>query len=200
MRLRSASWRSPSAHAASIAANCYICQPFANGIIGPGVKVGTPSSHPAHSLDRDPDSRNCHLLILRLGRAAAVRLGAALGELGMHPQEFAVLHALSEGGPTSQGRLGETLRVHPSNLVAVIDGLEAEELVVRRRDPLDRRRYLVELTARGRRRLEQARHAAEQVEEELLAPLAAAERRTLHAYLTRVAAHACAGRGKRSSC
>ena len=163
--------------------------------------MGTPTPHPEQSLDSDPDSGSCHLLILRLGRASAVRLGAALGELGMHPQEFAVLHALSERGPTSQGRLGETLRVHPSNLVAVIDGLEAQGLVVRRRDPVDRRRYLVELTAGGRHRLEQARHAAEQVEEELLAPLAEDERRTLQAYLTRVAAHSCgAGRGKGGSC
>ncbi len=160
-----------------------------------------PTSRSAQSLDRDPDSGSCHLLILRLGRTSAVRLGAALAELGMHPQEFAVLHALSEAGPLSQGRLGETLRVHPSNLVAVIDGLEAEELVVRRRDPVDRRRYLVELTAPGRRRLEQARHAAEQVEEDLLAPLGEDERRRLHSYLNRVAAHACgAGRGKGRSC
>jgi DNA-binding MarR family transcriptional regulator len=119
----------------------------------------------------------------------------------MHPHEFAVLHALSEAGPISQGRLGETLRVHASNLVAVIDGLEAEQLVLRRRDPVDRRRYLIELTARGRRRLVQARHAAEQVEEDLLAPLAEAERRRLRSYLTRVATHACAaGRGKGGSC
>ncbi len=119
----------------------------------------------------------------------------------MHPHEFAVLHALSESGPISQGQLGETLRVHASNLVAVIDGLEAEELVLRRRDPLDRRRYLIELTARGRRRLEQARQAAKQVEEDLLAPLGEAERRRLHSYLTRVAAHACAvGRGKGGAC
>jgi DNA-binding MarR family transcriptional regulator len=163
--------------------------------------VCPPTSRPAPSLDRDPDSGACHLLILRLGRASAVRLGAALGELAMHPHEFAVLHALSEAGPISQGRLGETLRVHASNLVAVIDGLEADELVLRRRDPVDRRRYLVELTARGRRRLEQARHAAEQAEADLLAPLDEAERLSLHWYLTRIAAHACAvGRGKGRSC
>ncbi len=119
----------------------------------------------------------------------------------MHPHEFAVLHGLAEDGPVSQGRLGEILRVHASNLVAVIDGLEAEELVVRRRDPVDRRRYLVDLTARGHRRLEQARHLAQEIEDDLLAPLAEDERRGLHSYLTRVAAHACAaGRGSRRSC
>jgi len=136
----------------------------------------------------------CGLLILRLGRAAGVRLGAALAALEMRPHEFGVLSGLAETGPMSQGRLGERMRVHPSNLVALIDGLEADGLVVRRRDPADRRRYMIELTAAGARRLERARHAAEETEDELLAPLSEAERRHLHSYLTRVAAHACGGR------
>jgi DNA-binding MarR family transcriptional regulator len=94
----------------------------------------------------------------------------------------------------SQGRLGATVRVHASNLVALIDGLEADGFVLRRRDSADRRRYLVELTPGGRRRLERARHAAEDAEDELLAPLNEAERERLHDYLTRIAAHACGGR------
>jgi DNA-binding MarR family transcriptional regulator len=53
---------------------------------------------------------------------------------------------------------------------------------------------MIELTAAGRRRLERARQAAEETEDELLAPLSEAERRRLHSYLTRVAAHACGGR------
>jgi DNA-binding MarR family transcriptional regulator len=136
-------------------------------------------------------SGGCGLLILRLGRASAVRLGSALSALDMRPHEFAVLNVLAEAGAMSQGRLGEMLRVHSSNLVALIDGLEAEGLLVRGRDPTDRRRHLVELTSAGRRRLEAARGAAEQVEHELLAPLSEPERRRLHAYLSRLAAHAC---------
>ena len=144
----------------------------------------------------DPAGRTnaCGLLILRLGRAAAFRLGSALSALEMRPHEFAVLNGLAEAGPMSQGRLGASMRVHASNLVALIDGLEADGFVVRRRDPTDRRRYLVELTAGGRRRLEHARQAAAHAEEELLAPLNEAERKQLHEYLTRVAAHACGGR------
>ena len=139
-------------------------------------------------------SSACGLLILRLGRAAGMRLGAALAALEMRPHEFGVLSGLAETGPMSQGRLGERMRVHPSNLVALIDGLEADGLVARRRDPADRRRYMVELTAAGWRRLERARQAAEETEDELLAPLNEAERRHLHSYLTRVAAHTCGGR------
>lgn len=160
-----------------------------------------PSASPARAAVPAPPRRSseaddnaCGLLILRLGRAAAFRLGCALSKLAMRPHEFAILDGLAQAGPTSQGGLGEMLRVHASNLVAMIDALEADGLVVRRRDPADRRRYMLQLTAAGRRRLERARRAAEEAEEELLAPLSEDERRRLHGYLSRVAAHACAGR------
>lgn len=123
-----------------------------------------------------------------------MRLGAALSALEMRPHEFALLNGLAEAGPISQGALGQTLRVHASNLVALIDGLEADGLVARRRDPVDRRRYILELTAAGRRRLRRARHAAEEAEQELLAPLSETERRRLHSYLSRMVASACGGR------
>ncbi len=162
-----------------------MCPPFSRA----------PRPHaPASVAAAETGSSACGLLILRLGRAAGMRLGSALAALEMRPHEFGVLSGLAETGPMSQGRLGERMRVHPSNLVALIDGLEADGLVVRRRDPADRRRYMIELTAAGRRRLERARQAAEETEDELLAPLSEAERRRLHSYLTRVAAHACGGR------
>jgi DNA-binding MarR family transcriptional regulator len=143
---------------------------------------------------------DCCLLMTRLGRASAVRLAASLAALEMHPHEFAVLKGLQEAGPMPQGRLGEALRVHPSNLVAVVDALEADGCVIRRRDPVDRRRYLLELTPSGRRRLEAAESATAQVESDLLAPLAEDERRRLRAYLKRVAAHACAPRAAKGGC
>jgi DNA-binding MarR family transcriptional regulator len=142
----------------------------------------------------------CGLLMVRLGRAASVRLAAALEALDMRPHEFAVLHQLAQAGPSSQQRLGETLRVHPSNLVAILDGLEAEGLVVRPRDPSDRRRHLVEVTPSGRRRLARAERATHDVERELLEPLDERERRALASQLARLAAHACRVRGSGQSC
>jgi DNA-binding MarR family transcriptional regulator len=159
------------------------------------------SARPPAPTDAVASEGGCCLLMTRLGRASGVQLAATLAALGMHPHEFAVLKGLDAAGALAQGRLAEALRVHPSNLVAVIDGLEAQGLVLRRRDPGDRRRYLVELTPKGRRRLDRAEGAAQQVEEDLLAPLNEAERSHLRSYLTRLAAHACApARGAGRSC
>lgn len=139
---------------------------------------------------------SCGVLLFRLSRASGEGLGGALDRLGMRAPEFAVLHLLHDSGPISQQALGRALRIHPSNLVALIDELERRELLTRRRDAADRRRYLLELTTEGRRRLEQAERVALEAEREMLAPLSSAEREALRDYLTRLAGHSCAPRDR----
>jgi DNA-binding MarR family transcriptional regulator len=125
------------------------------------------------------------------------RLGEALASLDMRTHEFAVLHHLHQAGPISQQEVGAALRINPSNLVGVLDALEHQGLVVRPRDPADRRRHLVGLTQQGLRRLAQAKRAVEAAEREVLAPLSDGERAQLHGLLERLASHACAAGGRR---
>ena len=61
--------------------------------------------------------------------------------------------------------------------------LEAEGLLSRRRDPLDRRRHLVRLTDRGERRLAAAARAQSEAEEELFAGLDEGQREQLRMLL-----------------
>jgi DNA-binding MarR family transcriptional regulator len=119
------------------------------------------------------------------------RLGKALAALEMRTPEFALLNHLNQAGPLSQQELGSELRINPSNLVGILDALEANGLVVRPRDPADRRRHLVDLTPAGQRRLAKAKLAVEAAEEDLLAPLSEAEREQFHRTLERLASHGC---------
>lgn len=135
---------------------------------------------------------SCGVLFFRLSRASTEGLGGALSEIGLRAPEYAILHQLYEAGPISQQALGRALRIHASNLVALIDELEADGSVIRRRDPGDRRRYLLELTDDGLRRLARAETAAKGAEAEMLAPLTAAERERLRTYLQKLAGHSCA--------
>jgi MarR family transcriptional regulator, lower aerobic nicotinate degradation pathway regulator len=137
------------------------------------------------------------LLIFRLARATGYRLGAALAGLGMRTHEFAVLHHLHDAGPLSQQQLGGALRINPSNLVGLLDALQADGLVVRPRDPADRRRHLVGLTPAGERRLTHAKRAAATAEQDLLSPLSDEEREQFRHLLERLATHVCAAPGSR---
>lgn len=154
------------------------------------------ASRPEQSAARKP---SCGVLFFRLSRASTEGLGGALSEIGLRAPEYAILHQLYESGPISQQELGRALRIHASNLVAMIDELEADGSVIRRRDPADRRRYLLELTDDGLRRLARAEAAAGRAEAEMLAPLTAAEQERLRTYLTKMAGHSCGpGDGCRS--
>jgi DNA-binding MarR family transcriptional regulator len=132
------------------------------------------------------------MLIFRLARVTGYRLTQALASLEMRTNEFAVLHHLHEAGPLSQQELGGALRINPSNLVGLLDAFEEDGLVIRPRDPADRRRHLVGLTPAGHSRLTQAKRAVAQAEQDLLAPLSADERKQLHGFLERLAGHSCA--------
>jgi MarR family transcriptional regulator, lower aerobic nicotinate degradation pathway regulator len=131
---------------------------------------------------------------LRLARATSYRLAEALAALDMRNHEFAVLYHLHQVGPLSQQELGAALRINPSNLVGLLDALEADGLILRPRDPADRRRHLVGLTEHGRERLSEAKRAVEAAERDLLAPLTEAERVRLAGVLERLASHTCGGR------
>jgi MarR family transcriptional regulator, lower aerobic nicotinate degradation pathway regulator len=110
---------------------------------------------------------------------------------GISRREYAVLDRLAASGPVPQQRLGQELHVHSSNLVAVLDDLEARGLIRRPRDPDDRRRYRLELSTKGAAALESARSAATEIERELLDPLSASERRELKTLLERVTIACC---------
>jgi DNA-binding MarR family transcriptional regulator len=149
------------------------------------MKRGAPSTTAA------PGDQRLVLLMVRLARMAGYRLGEALAAMEIRTHEFAVLNHLSESGPLSQQELGRALRINPSNLVGLLDQLEGDGLLVRVRDPHDRRRHLVTLTAIGRRRLMRAWEAAEAAEVDLLSPLSDQEREELRSMLERLVGHAC---------
>ena len=133
----------------------------------------------------------CGLLFARIARMSGQGLGRSLDELGMTGHEFAILHRLEQGGSAHGRELSRNLRLHPSNLVAMLDQLELDGLIARRRDPSDRRRQLIKLTPAGTRRLRSAETAVAEAERELLSPLSEEERSALHSYLERIADHGC---------
>jgi DNA-binding MarR family transcriptional regulator len=118
---------------------------------------------------------------------AKERSFVAYSEAGLHPYHHAILAVLDEGSVTTQGAIADALGYDKGQLVGLLDELEEASLVERRRDPADRRRQLVRMTAGGRKTLERLRRLSSELENEFLASLSDEERAQLHTLLLRLA-------------
>jgi DNA-binding MarR family transcriptional regulator len=126
-------------------------------------------------------------LLKRLGFAAKERTMKAYEASGLHPYHYAILLVLDAGSAETQGSIADALGYDRGQLVGLLDELEEQGLVERRRDPNDRRRHLVRLTTEGKRSLRRLRALSKEIEDEFLTPLGNAERAKLHALLLRLA-------------
>ena len=106
--------------------------------------------------------------------------------LGMRLKPYMALGYIRDHPGTTQQELENGLFMDANTVVLILNELEAAQFSVRRRDPQDRRRHIVELTAAGRRALERADKARESLEDEILAPLSPEERKTLSKLVERV--------------
>jgi DNA-binding MarR family transcriptional regulator len=126
-------------------------------------------------------------LLKRLGFAAKERSMEAYEQTGLHPYHYAILLVLDEGSRETQGSIADALGYDRGQLVGLLDELEEQGLIERKRDPNDRRRHLVRMTAGGNRTLRRLRTLARRTEDEFLEPLSERERQDLHALLLRLA-------------
>lgn len=125
-------------------------------------------------------------LLARHGRVMNTRLRQALDSTGLSPRHAVLLCQLEESGPLSQQGLIDVLSIDASGLVAVLNDLEREGLAERRRDPADRRRHIVEITADGKRAVASIEVAVADVEQEAFAGFSADELQQLHGLLSRI--------------
>ncbi|MFJ5032659.1 MarR family winged helix-turn-helix transcriptional regulator [Streptomyces sp. NPDC088560] len=124
-----------------------------------------------------------------LGRAAArgrALIAEALAAEGMKMWHHVVLSAVRDLAPVAQADLGRSVGLDPKDLVGVLNDLQSAGHVVRAPDPRDRRKNAVSLTGEGARLLERCEKAAREANDDLLAPLSAAERDQFMGLLIRI--------------
>lgn len=105
---------------------------------------------------------------------------------GLRGYHYRLLAALDEWGPASQADLGRSVNLDRSDVTAAVTELENQGLVDRTVDTDDRRRNIVSITTAGTKRLAELDLVVAAVQERLLAPLSANERRQFVALLRRV--------------
>jgi DNA-binding MarR family transcriptional regulator len=117
-------------------------------------------------------------------------------ELGMRLKDFVALAHLRTYPGITQQELGEVLGVDANNLVILLNELEEAGWALRRRDPEDRRRHLVDITLDGQAALAGAECAISAVEDEALGGLSAGDRATLLRLLSRSITRVPVGAGQ----
>jgi MarR family transcriptional regulator, lower aerobic nicotinate degradation pathway regulator len=128
-------------------------------------------------------------LLVRMGFAIKARAIDEFERLGFSPYHHSVLALLDEGARTTQAAIADALQLDRGTLVGLLDSLEEQGLVERRRDPNDRRRHVVTLTAAGRHQLRKFRGIISRLEADFLAPLSEDDRAALLSLLSEMAAH-----------
>jgi DNA-binding MarR family transcriptional regulator len=127
------------------------------------------------------------------GNLATTQIRKTLARYGLKPGHGGVLLLLCDRGAISQQALAETLGADPTALVGVLNDLERDGLTERRRDPADRRRHIVQITAQGKNRGAEIDAAIAAVDADLFADLNPDEITTLTSLLARVTSgHTCA--------
>jgi DNA-binding MarR family transcriptional regulator len=126
-------------------------------------------------------------LIRRCQQIALALFLEHCAEYDLTPVQYALLKAAEAEPGADQITLAGMAALDRSNAARLAAGLKARGLLHRAADPADCRARRLTLTPAGQALLRQAAAAVERVQEELLAPLAPAERRAFLAALARIA-------------
>lgn len=111
---------------------------------------------------------------------------------GMKTRHAVVLTLLRDLGEQPQSELPQALGIDATGVVALLNGLEDEGLIERRRSPEDRRKHNVLITKAGRRRLAAIEKVAADLERRLLG-LEPTELSELHTLLSKAMANLANG-------
>ena len=107
-------------------------------------------------------------LISDVSRLMRRRFDERAREVGATRAQWRTLTTLSRNEGLNQGALADLLEVEPITLCRMIDRLEEAGLVERRRDPADRRAWLIFLTPKAHPLISQLRGLADGMIEEAL--------------------------------
>jgi DNA-binding MarR family transcriptional regulator len=135
-----------------------------------------------------PESRwGLPFLLAQVGAHTATEFARRVAALGLTPSDAGILRLLARSAGMSQRQLAQTLHMHASRLVALIDDLESRNLVVRGENANDRRTHVLRITEKGQKALSEIGRAARAHSENLCAALSEAEQAQLYNMLQRLA-------------
>ena len=143
---------------------------------------------------RHPPALDAYVKLVRASSSVTALLEPRLRAAGLTTSQFGVLEAIHHLGPLCLGDLARKILTSNANLTTVVDTLERRRFVARRRDPSDRRRTEVCLTARGSRVISGLFPGHARAIEEIFSALEEGEQRELAQLCRRLGLAAAAGK------
>lgn len=142
---------------------------------------------PVSDLPDELAGRGCFLLdpAAQCLRARSVQ---TLQDHGLAPRCVRLLLALEAGQPCTQEQLARSLALTAPSIVGDLDELHTHDLILRERNPADRRAYVLRLSPSGQRYLVEALAAEHASQGALEHELGRAEVHELNTLLTKIAA------------
>ena len=135
------------------------------------------------------DARRLPVLLRRAWYGLNQAFRQRVAHLELTPDQFSILRWLSEGDPRglTQRTLADLMASDANTITSTLSRMENAGLIARAPHETDRRAHRVRLLARGRKTFDQARLAAQALQEQVLGGLAAEERERFLARLETVA-------------
>ena len=131
------------------------------------------------AVECDPSLKgNLKWLLAQTYHALSTELTARMEGMGISPRNYWVLTSALQGGLT-QSEIAKRIGMDKTTMVVAVDELERDGLAARKPSAKDRRARVIEVTAKGAAKVEQAEAIVHEVQEDVLASLPAAEAEAL---------------------
>ena len=132
-------------------------------------------------------ARNFGFLLNEVSRRYVQRFEKRAQKMSLTLPTCKVLACLERNAGISQSRLAELANIEPMTVVRILDRMEAEGLVERRADPIDRRAHCLYLTLQARPALDEIWRLADQTRAETFLGVSQAKRTVFLDVLERLA-------------
>lgn len=110
----------------------------------------------SHETPLVPTERSLPIALIRARETMLRELRPMLAEAGVSEPQWRILRVLTETGPTSGQELAEAACLQATSVSRILQGMVERGLVLRRKDPENRRRQIVAVTESGREIIQRA--------------------------------------------
>lgn len=122
----------------------------------------------------------------KASRQLSVYLEPTPGTAGLTPTEGHLLSYLNSYAPAAIGELVRVFGIKQSTFTSILDRLEKDGLIRREMNPVDRRSFLIHITAEGRAHAEESNRVLLELEESIRSRVTPRDVQGFHAVMRAV--------------